>query len=515
MKINRRRAALISYIVAVVALLAAGAWYIVNRQFDIYLQIGLGLVVIGIAAGVLFDPQRVRMALTGRRARYGSNALLFTLAAVGILVVVNFLAYNNPVRLDLTEDRVYSLSDETILAISELTQDVQIKGFFTPDLEGRQEAIRPLLDEYRIESQGKVDYEFIDPVENIAATQLYGVTYDGSLVVIVGEGTEIIQYPEEQEITSAIVRLSNPGERAIYFLTGHGERDLENTDRTGYSQLKGVLENKNYTVSQLSLLAEPEIPEDALVIVIAGPQTAITQTEVDLLSESEVAVIYLQDPNYDLDAGDDEFPLIEYFATSWGIVLHDDLIIDPSSFFGTTAYQSEYGDHVITDRLHSFASYFPDARSLEIILPTDSLLQQAALVMTSSRTWGETDLATLIQQSAADPNPDEDFMGPLYVAAVAENSVEGSRVVVFGDSDFAANGNFGELGNGDLIVNSIDWASGQEDLIDLTPKEYTSRYVVLPNVRTLGLIFLVSVIVIPGTIVGLGVSTWWQRRKVA
>jgi len=516
MKIHRGRAALVCYIVAIVALLAAGAWYVVNRQFDIYLQIGLGLGVIGIAAGILFDPQRVRKALTGRRARYGSNALLFTLAAIGILVIINFLAYNNPARLDLTEDSLYSLSDETILAISELSQDVEIKGFFTPDLEGRQEAIRPLLDEYRIESQGRVQYEFIDPIENIAATELYGVTYDGSLVVIVGEATEIIQYQyaEEREITSAIVRLTNPGERVVYFLTGHGERDLEDTDRTGYSQLKSVLENKNYTVSQLNLLAEPEIPEDALVIIIAGPSSAITQGEVDLLRESEVAVIYLQDPNYDLDAGNDTFPLVEYFTSSWGLVLHDDLIIDSYSLSGTTVYQFEYGDHVITERLHSLASYFSDARSLEIIAPLDSLLRQTALVVTGSHTWGETDLETLIQEHAANFNPDEDFIGPLYVAAVAENSLNESKVVLFGDSDFAANGNFGEFGNGDLIINSIDWASGQEDLIDLTPKEYTSRYVVLPNVRTLGLIFLVSVIVIPGTVIGLGISTWLQRRKV-
>ncbi|MGD8813932.1 MAG: Gldg family protein [Anaerolineales bacterium] len=513
MKIDRGRAALISYLVALVVLLAAGAWYIVNRQFDIYMQIGLGLVVVGIAAGILLDPQRVRKALTGRRARYGGNALLLTLAVIGILVVINFLVFNNPARVDLTEDQVYSLSVESILAISDLTQNVQIKGFFTPDLEGQQEAIRPLLEEYHIESQGKVEYEFIDPIEDIATTERYGVTYDGSLVVVVGEASEIIQFPEEQEITSAIVRLTNPGARTIYFLTGHGERDLDDTDRTGYSQLKSVLLNKNYTVSELNLLAEPEIPDDALVVVIARPTSAVTQNEVDLLSESGVGIIYLQDPIYDLEAEADDFPLITYFQSAWGLVLHNDLIIDSYSFSGTTVYQFSYGEHVITNRLHSLASYFSNARSMEIISPADPLLQQTGLVMTGNHTWGETDLETLFLQSSAEANPD-DYMGPLMVAAAAENTLDGTKVVVFGDSDFAANGNFGEFGNGDLIVNSIDWAAGQEDLIDLTPKEYTSRYVVLPTVRTLGLIFLVSVIVIPGTVIGLGISTWLQRRKV-
>ena len=130
-----RRLALPAYIVGLLALLASSAYYFVNRQFDVYLRVGLALAVIGVAAGVLLDPDRVRRVLTGRQARYGSNALVISLAFIGILVVVNYLAYANPARTDLTEDQQYSLAPETLLQLSRLPAPVVLKGFYTADMQ--------------------------------------------------------------------------------------------------------------------------------------------------------------------------------------------------------------------------------------------------------------------------------------------------------------------------------------------------------------------------------------------
>jgi ABC-type uncharacterized transport system involved in gliding motility auxiliary subunit len=101
------------------------------------------------------------------------------------------------------------------------------------------------------------------------------------------------------------------------------------------------------------------------------------------------------------------------------------------------------------------------------------------------------------------------------LGVAVEDRTTGARLVVFGDSDFAANMFFYELANGDLLVNSIDWAAGQESLISLTPKPTTQRIVVPPSVQVTGLIILTSVVLIPGTIVVMGVYVWWQRRRRA
>jgi ABC-type uncharacterized transport system involved in gliding motility auxiliary subunit len=135
------------------------------------------------------------------------------------------------------------------------------------------------------------------------------------------------------------------------------------------------------------------------------------------------------------------------------------------------------------------------------------------LVETSDRSWGETDFEAIA--SGADIGFDEgvESAGPLVVAAAVEDLGTGARLVVVGDSDFAANNDFFNAGNGDLMVNSVDWAAKQEQLISITPKETTQRVVVPGTRQTVVLLLLLTVVVIPGGVVAAGASVWWSRRK--
>ncbi|MGH2605420.1 MAG: hypothetical protein ACRDG5_02410, partial [Anaerolineales bacterium] len=116
-------------------------------------------------------------------------------------------------------------------------------------------------------------------------------------------------------------------------------------------------------------------------------------------------------------------------------------------------------------------------------------------------------------EGQADQDPAVDRPGPLVMAAVGENAVSQARLVVFGDSDFATNYHFFNYGNGDILANSIDWAAGQEGLIDLTPRETTQRFVVPPTALAQRVIMLVTVFLIPGIVLILGVRTAWERRR--
>ena len=110
MNSNWRRFAPLGLVLSLVAAIAAIGFYLVQNKFDLYVQVSLGLVVIGLALYAFLDPDRVRQFLTGRQARYGSNALVLSLAFVGIVVMVNYLVYQNSKRWDLTEDKQYTLA---------------------------------------------------------------------------------------------------------------------------------------------------------------------------------------------------------------------------------------------------------------------------------------------------------------------------------------------------------------------------------------------------------------------
>src|SRR4030042_642664 len=130
--------------------------YIVQREFNLYLQISLGLIFIGLALFALLDPEKVRQFLTGRQARYGSNALVLSLAFVGIVILLNYFVYKNSKRWDLTEDKQYTLAPETIDTLKSLEEPVVAEAFFSKKTSTDQAMV--LLDQYKANSEGKFDY---------------------------------------------------------------------------------------------------------------------------------------------------------------------------------------------------------------------------------------------------------------------------------------------------------------------------------------------------------------------
>jgi ABC-type uncharacterized transport system involved in gliding motility auxiliary subunit len=303
----------------------------------------------------------------------------------------------------------------------------------------------------------------------------------------------------------------------VYFLTGHGERDSQGSDELGFDQLRQALEAKNYVVQDLSLLITPQVPEDALAVIVAGATAPLTTAEVEALAsflETGGGLVVLADPIPGMGEEGAPDPLASFLASRWGLELNQDLIVDLSSSMPLAAIAASYAAHPVTDRLQSMASYFPTSRSLSVAPSADGTTR-TELILTGPNSWGETDLEGASQETSIEFNDGADTPGPLVVGGTAEDLAGAARLVVVGDSDFGANSDFYGLGNGDLLVNSVDWAAGQEALISLTARETTQRYVTPPSRQVLALVVLAAVVAIPVLFLILGLTTWWGRRSKA
>jgi ABC-type uncharacterized transport system involved in gliding motility auxiliary subunit len=204
--------------------------------------------------------------------------------------------------------------------------------------------------------------------------------------------------------------------------------------------------------------------------------------------------------------------LLPYLTDAWGVEVRPDLIVDLRSDQPLAAVADQYAMHPISERMGNLVSYFPGARSLGL---TEAAAQtMVPLVITGSDSWGKADPQTMADGSL-DFVPETDNAGPLTIVVVGEQALQKARLAVFGDSDFASNADFFSYANGDLLVNTIDWAARQESLISLTPKQSTPRFVTPPTAQAVGLIFLLTVIVIPGVVVAAGVYVWLSRRRRA
>ena len=131
-------------------------------------------------------------------------------------------------RTHLTEDQAHTLAPETIDTLEALPEPVTAQAFFSPQSSSGQ--AREVLEDFEFYGKGKFDYEFIDPDDPqfLTLAQEANVTRDGSVVLHMGDQQETVTFVSEQQITEAMVRLMNPEQRAISFLTGHGERHRRN-----------------------------------------------------------------------------------------------------------------------------------------------------------------------------------------------------------------------------------------------------------------------------------------------
>jgi ABC-type uncharacterized transport system involved in gliding motility auxiliary subunit len=485
-----------------------------DKWFNLSLWIFAGLIIIGPGIFALLDPQRVRLFLSGRQARYGSNAAILLVAFLGILLVVNIIAFKYPGKpIDLTENKQNSLAQETLDTLAALPEPVHATGFFTSNYP--TDTAKQIMDNYKTYSNGKFTYEFIDPDQNPLAAQTAGISGDGKIYLQMGDRHEIVSYASETDLTSALVRLMSPGDRTVYFLTGHGERDITTTGDTTYASINAALEAKNYTVKTLNLLAENAIPADAKALIIAGPKDPLTAGEIALLKDYTAkggALVVLEEPVDPTNLGSNPDPLAAYLTTQWGITINNDIVIDTNS--GTQplfAVAANYGNHAITENLRGRIAFFPDARSLSF--GTGISATPEALASTIQDAWGETDFASLKASGKVQYDAGADYPGPIILAAASEDPITHSRLVVFGDSDFASDMFFSQYANGDFLLNAIDWAAGEEQMINLSKPTQTTRSLKPISGVTSALLWLSFLCILPGLVIAGGVASWLIRRS--
>lgn len=479
-----------------------------------YILISAGVVILGLAVYAMLEPERVRRFVSGRQARYGSNAVIMILAFTGILIVSNVIAFQNPVPVsDLTEDDVNTLSPELLAALKQLPETVSATAFFSSQMD--TQSADQLLSNIKASSNGKFVYDFINPDLDPQAPMEAGITGDGKILLQMGEQQEIVAFASEDEMLRGFLRLLNPDSSAIYFLTGHGERDAEQSSDTSMTRALSTLETKNYTVKPLNLLVDNAIPEDASTIVIAGPLKPVSENEVKLLKDFLAgggSLIVMEDPSVLTEFGDDKDPLAEMLAQDWGIIFNNDIVIDLNSPQPTTAAAAYYdAAHPVTVNMNNLVAFFPFTRSLTISGSAADVIV-TPIVQTNERSWGETNFDSLSQGGQVQLDENE-VQGPLTLAVAAENSTTGGRVVVFGTSALAVDQIFDSYGNGDMFVNSVDWSAQQEDLASITPKNTTERMFNPPSSIHWILILLSAIFIIPGLVVLGGITTWLGRRR--
>ena len=372
------------------------------------------------------------------------------------------------------------------------------------------------MTDFKSNSKGKFDYRFVDPNTDPILARQYGITGDGKIVLTMGKSAETANSASETDIDQALIRLISPEQRVVYFLTGHGEPDINGTDSTALSRARTTLESKNYTVKTLNLASENKIPEDAKAIIVAGPANPLLDQEVTLIKsymDKGGSLVVMEDPIPFTKFGTSPDPLANYLKNDWGISLDNDVVIDLTSQQPLNAISSSYSSIAPITQHLTAVTIMPQSRSLTISKSVPQNITDTALITTSQNSWGETDLTSLQGNQQISFDQTKDIAGPLTIAISGENPSTKSHLVVFGNSIFATDKGFDAYANGDIFINSVDWAAQQSNLINITPRTPITRTFNAPAQIPFIIILLSSVILIPGLIVAAGISSWLARRR--
>src|SRR3954462_4415072 len=170
----------------------------------------------------------------------------------------------------MTSEKIYSLSDQSVSVAQQLKQDVKIRAFYPG---GDYAPAREVLDLFKARNN-KISYEFIDPDKQPQIAQQYQVTQYGdfqnpmtgesyrygTVILEMGGKTERIEKQSEplreEDVTNALLKIVKGEKKTIYFVEGHGEKKLDDTERAGYANAKVSLEKENYVVKTVNLVQE-------------------------------------------------------------------------------------------------------------------------------------------------------------------------------------------------------------------------------------------------------------------
>lgn len=462
-----------------------------------------------------------------RQLRYGGNAVLYGAIVLGILASGNYLVYRHDRRWDLTKNKRYSLSDQSKKVLQNLKQDVKITYFAKgADMTYAQERLK----QYQAASP-HVKAEFVDALKDPAKARELGVTTAPTLILERGTRQEKISADSEQDVTNALIKVTRDVKKTVCFATGEGEKDPEDSGERGYSGLKAGLAASGYAVKTTLLLREGKVPADCSVLLLSGPEKDPLPPVIDAVRDFVKAggrTVVMIDPEFK-----ESYPHVTGLLKEWNIEAGNDLVVDASlksQLAGAgleTPLAANYPSHEIT-RDFRLATAFHTARSVQPGKGTPEGVFAQSLVETSEASWAQTDLKAVHVQGPQKT----DRMGPISLAAVATirppaptpgpspspspaaeeapKPPEG-RAVVFGDSDFASNMLLHLPGNRDLVLNTVAWLTEQADLISIRPKEPDDQRMFLTGMQYRNVLIL-SLVLIPGFFVVLGVSTWWRRR---
>lgn len=389
-----------------------------------------------------------------KKTKLKSGLVVWTLIIAAALIAINFISYKIFYRFDLTQNKEFSISSATKSILQNLTDNVDVKVYFSEKLPPQyifiSQEVKDILDEYQNYAAGKLKISFIDPKDdanlqkearelgipqlqfNILEKDQFQITqgYLG-LAIIRGEKKEVLPVIEESanleyKLTAAIKKVVANKTGKIGFTSGHGEADVW-PQYPGESSMLGELLSREFDLSSVDITNGDAISDDIDTLAINGPKQAFTDRELyivdQFLMKGKNVFFLLDGVNVDQQylAATPNNTNLENLLANYGVNLEKNLVLDASnevlhfndgrSIFGfvvnyplwVKARKENFDkSNVIVNQLETLL--FPWASPLSVNKEISGDNAVSELVFSSEKSW--------VQKENFDLNPTQKFAPP-------------------------------------------------------------------------------------------------------
>lgn len=432
--------------------------------------------------------------------------LLFTGLVLTVAVLLGWLSHLFSHTADWTANSRHSLGAETRDVIELVDAPVTITAYVGPEPRTRR-AIEELIERYAGAGLD-VEFEFVNPETNPQRARELNLKPGGEVIVELDGRRERLDSLNEAELSNALGRLARGQDRFIAFVTGHGERDPLGDEDRGYQEFSAQLGDRGLHVQTHNLARNPQVPDNADLLVIAGPRSDYLPGEYAAIQRYLDAgrnLLWLTDPQ------DDE--RFDELAERLGVERLPGVVVDAGAqAYGAAtpdfAVVTEYPEHAITRNFDAI-TVFPRAAAIKARDATPWPYQ--SMLRSRDESWNETGAIadTISPQSA-----DGEQTGPLDlgIAASLEGASGTQRVAVVGDSDFLANNYLGTGSNLEFGMRLFHWLVGDDQRVEITPDRPDDIELDMSRLA-LAIIGVGFLFILPLALLATGAIVWWRRHK--
>lgn len=487
------------------------------------------------------------------RAVSGLNAVLSTLAFLGICMVLYAFVLRWDVSIDLTQEGRRELSPQIVKVLQSINKEVKILCFF---INMDEESVVIAKDKtLRFLDQCKkhtpfLNIEVLDPQIDRARLEALEITHastQGTIVLKCGSRQRVIMLSganprlDEREFTQSLISVLKETETKIGYLTGHDEMPIDDPNPNGLSTAKKIIEGESYKIEPFQISVElPEIPKTYEVVMIHNPKGDLNREELKAISnfvDTGGRLIIFFEPwisvrlgksggenlrpwlkeQLGIDIGSD-IAFTTQRKNAWEIELRS----DPQPFENVEKDFMDFRgsmriDHPITQRMDQPLLW----RAVRTVNPVEKVpdnIQVYPLLRTPPDYWAETDLSRLAEGGTVKYEHDEKE-GPLYVSVAGirtkdlpDGTKKRSRYVVVGDADFITNERISIGGHINFLLNSLAWLTEHDELIAIRPTTKEDKPIVLSDTQRRWLVWC-SVMLTPQIVLITGMIVYFVRRR--